>query len=184
MVLNDSLSARSERIKLLICDVDGVLTDGRLYMTETGEHMKVFHVQDGSAIKRLKAEFGIEAAIISGRDTPMVTQRGIKLGMNAEDIYQGIEDKIACYEELKTRHNVTDEEVAYIGDDHQDMDVMNLVGLAIAVNNARPRVKEIAHWITPSNGGEGVVADTYDMIFEMKQRLTLSAASSSTTLEG
>lgn len=148
-------------IKLLILDVDGVLTDGRLLYSTRGEELKVFHVQDGLGIKRV-LEAGIEVAIISSGKNQTVFRRAKELGIT--HVFQGANDKRIPYEELLSQLRIEEKEVAYMGDDLPDLPVMRRVGLAIAVANAVPIVHSTAHWSTTKQGGEGAVREVCDLI--------------------
>ena len=152
---------KATNIKLLILDVDGVLTDGKIWYSSDGNEQKCFHTQDGLGLKRLQA-IGIQIAIISGRQSNAVDQRMAELGI--QHIYQGQSNKINAYESLLKIGNVSPTEVAYIGDDLPDIPIMERVGLRIAVNNAVPEVKAIADWCTSRHGGEGAVREACDFI--------------------
>lgn len=152
-------------VKLLILDVDGVLTDGRLWYSTDGEVLKVFHVQDGLGIKRL-LQAGVEVAIISSRENQAVFRRAKELGIS--HVFQGERDKCIPYEELLSQLQLEEKEVAYVGDDLPDLPVMQRVGLAIAVANAVPAVHSSAHWSTTKRGGEGAVREVCDLILPSK----------------
>lgn len=150
------------QIKLLILDVDGVLTDGRLWYSADGEMLKIFHVQDGLGIKRLLRS-GVEVAIISSRENQeAVFQRANELGIS--HVFQGEHDKCIPYEQLLSKLKLNKKEVAYVGDDLPDLPVMQRVGIAIAVANAVPLVLLSAHWSTKKCGGEGAVREVCDLI--------------------
>lgn len=155
------LGERCRNIKLLILDVDGVLTDGRIYFDAEGREMKVFHARDGHGIKLLQRS-GVDIAVISGRETPLVVQRLNSLGVTR--IYQKIDDKIIKFRELLTELGLQAEEVAYVGDDTIDLDVMRAVKLAVAVADAHPEVLAAADWITERPGGLGAVREVCDRI--------------------
>jgi 3-deoxy-D-manno-octulosonate 8-phosphate phosphatase (KDO 8-P phosphatase) len=150
-------------IKLLILDVDGVCTDGRLYFNDQGECMKAFHVHDGLGIKLLQQR-GIVVAIITSRQSKALEQR--LAGLEVEHVYQGYENKILAYEKLLETLKLTDEQVAYVGDDLPDLPVMQRVKCAIAVKNAHAIVKENAHWTTTITGGEGAVREVCDLLIQ------------------
>ena len=122
---------KAKQIKLLICDIDGVFSDGRIYLGNNGEELKAFNTKDGFGIKAL-IDSGIEVAVITGRHSQIVQQRMTSL--NVTYIYQGQENKLVAYDELKTKLNLNDDEIAYIGDDGPDLPVMERVGFAVAVN--------------------------------------------------
>src|SRR6476660_9171103 len=137
-------------IKLLILDCDGVMTDGRLYFGPAGESMKVFFVRDGQGLVDWHRA-GFRSGIISGRNSPIVEMRGRQLGV--EFIYQGRNEKVAALNELILEAGVLREEVAYIGDDTPDSEVFPFVGLAVAVADAHPSVRDAAHFVTTEKGG-------------------------------
>lgn len=159
MVLRD----KARRIKLLILDVDGVLTDGRLWYTADGETLKAFHVHDGLGIKRLQ-QVGIEVALISSRENQAVSRRANELGIR--HVFQGQHDKRIPFEQLLSQLKLSETEVAYAGDDLPDLPLMQRVGLAIAVANAVPTIQAQAHWKTEKSGGEGAVREICDFILE------------------
>lgn len=158
-----NLIAKARKIRLLILDVDGVLTDGRLYFDSQGECLKAFHVHDGLGIKRLRAA-GIETAIITARESQPVALRAEQLGII--HLFQAQHDKLAAYEELKTLLLLQDENIAYCGDDLPDLEPLQKVGLSIAPQNAVPAIKAIVDWVTPLAGGEGAVREIADFILK------------------
>ncbi|OGO92034.1 MAG: phenylphosphate carboxylase subunit delta [Coxiella sp. RIFCSPHIGHO2_12_FULL_44_14] len=166
MLITKIVKKKASRIRLLILDVDGVLTDGHLWMTEQGEYMKAFHIHDGLGIKRLQ-EAGITVAIISSRQSNIVTQRMQALGV--KHIYQGVETKITALQALSTQLNISLESIAYVGDDEVDLPIMEQVGLSIAVANAVESVKKQADWQTIRPGGQGAVREVCDIILATSQ---------------
>ncbi len=167
--MRDILS-KAAQIELVILDVDGVLTDGRLYLGNDGNEYKVFHIRDGHGIKML-LEVGVEIAIISGRRAASVERRMADLGIRYA--YLGVQDKLAAFNSLLARLGLTAEQVAYVGDDLIDLPVMTRVGLAIAVQDADPFVKQHAHWQTPNPGGRGAVRDVCELLLEARGQLTM-----------
>jgi 3-deoxy-D-manno-octulosonate 8-phosphate phosphatase (KDO 8-P phosphatase) len=159
--ISADILARAARIRLALFDVDGVLTDGRLLYTDDGRELKAFHVHDGLGLKRLIAN-GIEVGIITSRMSHMVTERTAELGV--AHVYQGQEDKLACYKELIHALKLEPDQTSYCGDDLPDLRVMRHVGLAIAVANAHHWVSERAHWRTRQRGGEGAVREVCDLL--------------------
>lgn len=162
--LNDlptDIRERAARVKLAMFDVDGVLTDGRLGFTDDGRELKAFHVHDGLGLKRLIAN-GIEVAVITTRMSHMVTERTAELGI--AHVYQGQENKLACYEQLIHALKLAPEQCCYCGDDLPDLPVMQRVGLSIAVANAHAWVRERARWRTQLRGGEGAVREVCDLL--------------------
>ncbi len=157
--------ARARRVRLLVLDVDGVLTDGRLYLSAAGEDLKVFHVRDGSGLVALRRA-GIEVAIISGRDSAAVTHRARELGI--QRVLQGVEDKGAALEALLAESGVAAEETACIGDDTPDLPMLRRVGLAIGVADSHPALHDAVHWLTPSPGGRGAVREACDLLLSAR----------------
>ncbi|MCL6507819.1 MAG: HAD hydrolase family protein [Bryobacteraceae bacterium] len=158
---------RAARIRLLLMDVDGVLTDGRLYnvpdpsgrLVET----KAFDSQDGIALQWL-AWKGIQTGLISGRVSPAAEERARQCRFAY--VYQGHIEKIPVFEEILSRAGVGPEQVAYVGDDLTDVIVMRRVGLAVATANARPEVKRCAHFVTASEGGRGAVREVAELLLK------------------
>ncbi|HZP65659.1 MAG TPA: 3-deoxy-manno-octulosonate-8-phosphatase KdsC [Rudaea sp.] len=164
MNLNDlpaDIRERAARIKLAVFDVDGVLTDGTLCYADDGRELKSFHVHDGFGLKRLMAN-GIEVAVITSRMSHIVAERTAELGI--AHVYQGQENKLACYEQLVHALELAPEHTSYCGDDLPDLAVMRRVGLAVAVANAHPWLRERAHWRTRLRGGEGAVREVCDLL--------------------
>lgn len=152
---------RAAGVRLAVFDVDGVLTDGHLWFTEDGRELKAFHVHDGLGLKRLRAN-GIEVAIITARLSHLVAQRSAELGI--VHVYQGQDDKLACFEQLLHALDLRADEASYTGDDLPDLAVMQRAGLAVAVANAHPWVRERAHWSTRLPGGAGAVREVCDLL--------------------
>ncbi|HTH50734.1 MAG TPA: HAD hydrolase family protein [Pyrinomonadaceae bacterium] len=155
------VTTRAKRIKLLIMDVDGTLTDGRLFFGPTGEELKVFNVRDGQGLTAWH-EAGGKSGVISGRNSPIVDLRMTQLGV--EFVWQGRNDKAAAFTELIAAAGVTADETAFIGDDTPDAELFPLVGLAVAVADAQGSVIAAAHYVTKSDGGRGAVRDLVDML--------------------
>lgn len=164
----NTLLIKAAKIKLAVFDVDGVMTDGRLYFDANGDEQKVFHVQDGLGIKLL-LEHNVEVAIISGRKTKAVNERLSKLGV--KHIYQGCEDKLPILQALVAQLQLTTEAVAYTGDDLPDVSIMSRVGLGIAVANAHAFVKQQAYWQTQMPGGLGAVREVCDLLLMAQGKL-------------
>lgn len=152
---------RAARVRLAVFDVDGVLTDGRLWYTADGHELKAFHAHDGLGLKRLLAN-GIEVAVITARVSHVVTERMAELGV--AHVYQDQRDKRACLETLLHALELDTDQVAYAGDDLPDLAPMLKVGLSIAVANAHPWLRERAHWRTRLDGGCGAVREVCDLI--------------------
>ncbi|MGO2371082.1 MAG: 3-deoxy-manno-octulosonate-8-phosphatase KdsC [Pseudoalteromonas prydzensis] len=174
--LCDDVRSRAQKIKLLICDIDGVFSDGRIYLGNQGEELKAFNTKDGFGIKGL-INSGFEVAVITGRHSQIVQQRMTSL--TVPHIYQGQENKLQAYQQLKDKLQLTDEQIAYIGDDGPDMPVMELVGFAVAVNDAHPLIKRISHYTTMLPGGFGAVRELTDLLMlENGKSLTCEGTSS------
>ncbi len=154
---------RAQAIRLLILDVDGVLTDGRLYFGPKGEALKVFHVRDGHGLKMLQRA-GIEVALVSGRRSDAAYQRARELGINR--FHEGVRDKVAVVEEIMAAMNIAAAAVAAVGDDLVDLPHMARVGLAVAVADAVPEVVAAAHWVTSLPGGHGAVRQVCDLLLK------------------
>lgn len=156
---------KAEKIRLLALDVDGVLTDGGLYIGAGGETCKRFNVQDGLAIS-CAIRNNLTVAIITGRQSELVCRRAAELGIT--EIYQGIKDKREMLEELAAKHSLQLTEVAYMGDDLNDLPALNIAGLACAPENAVQEVKDLADFIAAKKGGEGAVREVIETILKAK----------------
>lgn len=154
---------RLDKIKLVIIDVDGVLTDGGIIIDSQGSESKIFNVKDGTGINFLQ-RIGIKCAIISGRTCPAVTHRAEALGI--KDLYQGARNKIEAYEEILRKMGLKDEEICYIGDDLIDIPILKRVGFSVAVADAVPEVREMADYITQMPGGKGAVREVAEKILK------------------
>lgn len=159
---------KAARIRLLIFDVDGVLTDGGLYFDEDGRENKVFHSRDGHGIKMLQGA-GVDVAVISGRRAEAVTHR--MSGLGVRHVYQGQQDKLPAFHELLDKLQIKPEQAAYVGDDVVDLPIMLRVGLAVAVQDAHPLVVRHAHWQAPRPGGRGAARDVCELILEAQGKL-------------
>ncbi len=152
-----------EDIKLMVIDVDGVLTDGRIFCTDGGEEMKVFHVKDGSGIVYWHRA-GLKSAIISGRTSRAVEHRARELGIS--DVYQGAQRKLDVYEKIIEKHGLRDEEVCYVGDDLIDLPVLRRVGFSVAVPNSPEEVLSAADYVTKAPGGGGAVREVVEKVLK------------------
>ncbi len=152
---------KAKKIKLLICDIDGVFSDGSIYLGNEGEELKAFNTKDGYGIKALMQR-GVEVAVITGRQSAIVEKRMTSLGVKY--IYQGMETKAVGLAELTKDLGLTLQEIAFIGDDYPDIPAMQQVGLAVAVADAHPFVKQIAHYVTSTRGGKGAVRELTDLL--------------------
>ncbi|HWR58478.1 MAG TPA: HAD-IIIA family hydrolase [Thermodesulfovibrionales bacterium] len=155
----------AKNIKLLILDVDGVMTDGSIILDNEGNEFKVFHVRDGHGIKML-AKAGIQVAIISGRQSKVVERRARELGI--KEVYQKCYAKTVAFDHITEKYRLDDSEVAFIGDDIVDIPVLRRVGLPIAVNDATDETKEFASMITKNRGGRGAVREVTDFLLRAK----------------
>ena len=165
-----SAAERARRIRLVLFDVDGVLTDGKIWTLPVKEGEKTFepkgfHAHDGIGISLARLG-GIHTGVITKRTSETVAQRARALRM--EYVYMGQDYKIRALREIMQRGSFTLDQIAYVGDDIIDLPVMRLCGLAIAVKNSRELVKQTAHWITPNNGGEGAGRDAVEFILAAK----------------
>jgi 3-deoxy-D-manno-octulosonate 8-phosphate phosphatase (KDO 8-P phosphatase) len=162
-----AVAARARKIRILLMDVDGVLTAGHVLLLPlengTTVEMKAFHSQDGAGLKMAR-EAGLRTGIISGRDSPAMTRRAKEVGM--EFVFQGRGEKLPAYEEILQIAGARDSEVAYIGDDLPDLPVLERVGLAIAVANAVEEVRRAAHHVTRRSGGEAGVREAIEGILK------------------
>ena len=159
---------QAKKIKLVIFDVDGVLTDGSLFFGDDGQEYKAFYARDGLGIKLLQRT-GVEVGVITARNSKLVNHRMENLDI--KHLYQGRLDKIAAFNDLINKLGISADETAYAGDDVIDLPVMKKVGLAIAVQDAHPFVKKHAHWITEHNGGRGAARDICELIMEAQGTL-------------
>lgn len=162
------LFEHAQHIRLLICDVDGVFSDGRIYMGNDGEELKTFHTRDGYGIKSLM-NAGIEVAIITGRKSAIVENRMRALGIR--HVYQGQDNKLAAYEDIHANLGIDPAHTAYIGDDLIDWPVMEKVGLSVCVADGHPLLARRADFVTRIPGGYGAVREVCDLILEAKGEL-------------
>ncbi len=162
---------RAEKIELILMDVDGVMTDGKLYYFPDVQgklvEFKGFNSHDGLGL-HLCSFAGIKTGVISGRVSPSVEERAAMLKMKY--VYQGHLEKLACWEEILADAGLAPDQVAYIGDDFPDIPLLKRAGLACAVADARPELKEIAHFICEHNGGQGAVRDLCELVLKASSR--------------
>jgi len=157
---------RAARIRLLILDVDGVLTDGGLLYGASGEETKRFHVHDGFAlVAALRA--GLQIAVLSGRASAAVTRRMAELGV--AEVHQGVADKVTALDSLRERLRLGAREVAMMGDDLPDLPAMSRAGMALAPANAVTEIKRMAHWIARRRGGDGAVREAVEMLLKARR---------------
>ncbi|HYG82820.1 MAG TPA: HAD hydrolase family protein [Pyrinomonadaceae bacterium] len=161
------IERRAARIKLLLMDCDGVLTDGRITLLENGDEEKSFHTRDGHGIV-LFHRAGLSSGIISGRTSSLVERRARELGMRY--VRQGTWDKIKDFNELLAEAGVTEHEVAFVGDDVTDIPLMQRSALAVAVADAVPETRAAAHYVTELPGGHGAVREVTELILKAQGR--------------
>lgn len=166
--------ARAQRVRLLVLDVDGVLTSGQLLFGPDGEALKVFHAHDGLGIAAAHRA-GLKTALISGRESEMVRRRGAELAIT--EVCQGAADKVARLEALLAKHGLTAEEAAFVGDDLNDLAILARVGLACAVANAVPEVKAAAHYVASRSGGDGAVREVVELVLKAQGKWPAVVAS-------
>lgn len=173
--VSSEVMAKANNIKLLVCDVDGVFSDGRIYLGNNGEELKAFHTKDGFGIKALGAS-GVDVAIITGRKSNIVKQRMESL--QVKHIVQGEENKLPALQKIVQQLNLNSNEVAYIGDDMPDYECMDYVGLSVAVNDAHPAILQLADFTTYTKGGFGAVRELCDVIMQSQNTLAYAKGAS------
>ncbi len=164
---------RAAIVRLLALDVDGVLTDGLIYYSSSGDELKAFNIKDGLGIKLIQ-KVGVRVAIITGRQSEIVARRARELGI--EDVVQGREDKRQALLEVCQRHNISMEECAYMGDDLPDLGAIIAAGLGMTVADAGSTVREAADWCSRYNGGCGAVREACEFILSAKGEWSAPAA--------
>ncbi|MFT5577897.1 MAG: 3-deoxy-D-manno-octulosonate 8-phosphate phosphatase (KDO 8-P phosphatase) [Paraglaciecola psychrophila] len=165
----DELLAKAANIKLLILDVDGVLSDGKLYFSNSGDEMKAFSTLDGQGIKMLQRN-GIEVGIITGRTSALVQRRADNLGI--KHLVQGREDKLVALKEMSAMLNIDSEHIAYMGDDLPDLAAIRHAHLGITVADGHAFVAEHADWITSARGGNGAVREACEFLLKAQGKLS------------
>ena len=160
-----SLTEKARKIEFLLLDVDGILTDGRIYIDSYGNELKTFHIHDGHGIYLLKKS-GIGVGIISGRSSKSVEYRAREL--NITEVYQGITDKVAVFKQLAGKYNLSDEQVAFMGDDLIDLPLLRIVGFSATAADAVMEVREVVDMISDKMGGGGAVREVTDFILKAK----------------
>jgi 3-deoxy-D-manno-octulosonate 8-phosphate phosphatase (KDO 8-P phosphatase) len=171
-------AARLGAVRVLVMDVDGVLTDGGIYYTERGDEVKRFDVRDGQGLVLLR-QAGVLTAVITRRRSEIVERRADELGI--VEVHQGATDKRAVLESLLARRGISASEAAYVGDDVGDLPAMNLVGFPIAVSDAVPPVKKAAIYVTRAHPGHGAIRELCDLILHSKQTGAAPAAKRATS---
>jgi len=157
----DGLLARARDVRIALLDVDGVLTDGRLFLSNTGEETKAFHSRDGLGIKMLIAS-GVRVGIVTGRSSQIVQNRADELGIDC--LVQGCEDKLTAVREILARYDLAAHQATFMGDDVVDLPAMEAVGLATTVADAHPLVLRRAHFVTQQKGGRGAVRELCELL--------------------
>jgi 3-deoxy-D-manno-octulosonate 8-phosphate phosphatase (KDO 8-P phosphatase) len=157
------LRNKAARVRLLVLDVDGVMTDGRIIMDHEGREIKAFDVRDGHGIKLLR-HAGIEVAVLTGRNSPVVQKRADDLGILW--VRQGVHDKVAAYQEIAGEVGITDEEACFVGDDLVDIPLLKRVGVPICVADGVHEAKAVALYVTQLPGGRGAVREVCDLLLQ------------------
>jgi 3-deoxy-D-manno-octulosonate 8-phosphate phosphatase (KDO 8-P phosphatase) len=165
MTTDENIFMHARKVKVLMLDVDGVLTDGSIIYDGTDMEFKAFNVKDGHGMKLLMRN-GVEIAIITGRISDVVNRRGKELGI--KHIYQKAIDKLAAYEDLKEKLKISDEEFGYVGDDLLDIPINKRVGFSVAVSDANEELKSRSLYITKEKGGRGAVREVCEIILKSK----------------
>ncbi|MBB1485719.1 3-deoxy-manno-octulosonate-8-phosphatase KdsC [Oceanospirillum sediminis] len=168
MTVNDSVLNKARKIRLLVLDVDGVLTDGTLYFHADGSETKAFNSLDGHGIKMLQSS-GVEVAIITGRRSPMVSQRAKALGIST--VYQGREDKLVALKEVQQEKTLQWEQIAYCGDDLPDLAAIRMSGLGVTVPDAPEYMQQHSDYVCSKSGGHGAVRELCDLIMQTQGTL-------------
>jgi 3-deoxy-D-manno-octulosonate 8-phosphate phosphatase (KDO 8-P phosphatase) len=163
--ITTKLRARAARVKLLVLDVDGVLTDGRIIMDHEGKEIKAFDVRDGHGIKLLR-EAGIEVAMLTGRSSSVVQRRADDLGIPPSRVRQGVTDKVTAYQEIAREVGIGDEETCFVGDDLVDIPLLKRVGIPIVVADGTHEAKQVARYVTQAPGGRGAVREVCDLLLQ------------------
>ncbi|MDF0533038.1 3-deoxy-manno-octulosonate-8-phosphatase KdsC [Shewanella yunxiaonensis] len=164
----DEIWQLAKQIRLLICDVDGVFSDGRIYLGNHGEELKAFHTRDGYGVKAL-LNAGIQVAVITGRKSQIVEDRMTALGI--PHIFQGVDNKLEPFNWLLQHYQLPPQQVAYIGDDMVDLPVMQQVGLSVCVADGHPRVRQLVHLVTYLNGGYGALRELADLLLMSQDKI-------------
>ncbi|WP_461517405.1 3-deoxy-manno-octulosonate-8-phosphatase KdsC [Porticoccus sp.] len=172
-IQNQKVINQAKQVRLLLLDVDGVLTDGRLYYGNNGEELKAFNIQDGLGIKLLQKN-DVKVGIITGRSSALVARRAKELGI--ELVVQGREDKLNALNDFLATSDYQLEQIAFLGDDLPDLAVIRRVGLGVAVANARPMLAAQALWQTTASGGHGAVRELAELILQAQNKLESTLA--------
>jgi 3-deoxy-D-manno-octulosonate 8-phosphate phosphatase (KDO 8-P phosphatase) len=165
--ISAALRKKAAKIRLLLLDVDGVLTDGAIIIDDRGVESKQFHVRDGQGISLLLRS-GVDVGMVTGRRSNVVRHRAKDLGVRL--VYQGVADKLACYEEIKRNHDLKDNQIAYVGDDLIDLPVLRRVGLAISVADGWPELSPTVDYTTSARGGRGAVREVAELLLQAQKK--------------
>jgi 3-deoxy-D-manno-octulosonate 8-phosphate phosphatase (KDO 8-P phosphatase) len=164
--LSRKVRNKAKKIKLLLLDVDGILTDGGIFIDDRGYETKRFDVRDGQGINLVRG-FGIEVGWVTGRSSNVVRHRAKELGVKI--IYQGVQDKAAIYDRVKQENNLCDEQIAYVGDDIADLAVLEQVGFAVAAKDSWPDIKSVVDYVTDAQGGRGAVREVCEVLLTAQE---------------
>jgi 3-deoxy-D-manno-octulosonate 8-phosphate phosphatase (KDO 8-P phosphatase) len=162
-----SLNSKLNNIKLLLLDVDGVMTDGGIYFANSGDEFKKFNIQDGYGIVKLQRT-GIKIGIITGKVSNIVTRRAEELGIT--EVYQNLDNKLEVYEMIKKKLNLTNSDIAYIGDDEFDLSVLKCVGFSATPADAVSNVKKFVNYVCKRKGGDGAVREVIELILRIRNK--------------
>ncbi len=162
-----TLEEKARQICLLLADCDGVLTDGGVYYSERGEEMKRFSIRDGMGVERLRTQVGVDVGIVTGENSGAVARRAEKLRI--VELHLGIKSKLDRLHDILTRLGLTSAQVAYIGDDTNDVEIMQQVGLTACPADALPQVKQVADYVCECRGGHGAFREFAELIISAKQ---------------
>ena len=168
MVAKPSLANKLKKVKALVMDVDGVLTDAGMYYSEKGDELKKFNTRDAQGVELLLKN-GFLVAIITREKTKLVERRAKKMKIN--NVFQGVQNKLSCLRKFASANDLTLDEVSYIGDDINDLDVLKSAGLSITVNDATNKIKKEADYVTKANGGCGAVREVCELLLDRNIRL-------------
>ena len=163
---SSSLKKKLGNIRLIAMDVDGVLSDGRIFFDSHGVELKSFNTHDGYGIAR-GISHGVRFAVITGRNSPMVARRAAELGI--KELHQGVDDKLAVYTKIKKRYRLEDREICYIGDDEPDLPVLERAGLSAAPADALPEIRRRVDFVSRNKGGRGAVREVIDAILRARK---------------
>ena len=165
--ISAALRKKAAKIRLLLLDVDGVLTDGAIIVDDRGVESKQFHVRDGQGISLLLRS-GVDVGFVTGRRSNVVRHRAKDLGVRL--VYQGVADKLACYEEIKRDHDLKNNQIAYVGDDLIDLPVLRLVGLAVSVADGWSELSSTVDYTTLERGGRGAVREVAELLLRAQKK--------------